>query len=129
MLILGRMREIRFKLSDEGSEVSSVIRLASATSFIRCVLHDVLMEFMTCFPNVEVEVVAGDRNECLDLLSGGHCDVAVMVNMPDDARQLNGVHLFDDELYLLMSANHPLARFEDVPLHALCRESFSCADP
>lgn len=123
MPILARMRGIRTRLAQADDALSGEIRLMVATSFIRSVLHDVLMEFAFCFPNVEVKVTAGDRDGCVEALMKGEVDAAVLINLPQQVPALSGVHLFSDELLLLMSTGHKLAQYERVPLNALCRES------
>lgn len=120
--ILVRMRDIRNRLGQSTDAFGGEIRFMVGTSFIRSALHDILMEFRHCFPKVEVKVTAGDRDSCIEALASGQADAGVLINLPHEQTDVHGVHLFTDELMLLMSSNHRLAEYNKVPLHALCRE-------
>lgn len=120
--ILARMRDIRARIRLQEGVESSEIRIVSATSFIRSVLHDVLSEFRYCFPATEIAVTAADRNNCIEALAKGEADATILVNLPRESDGLRGKYLFSDDIRVLMSTSHPLARYPVIPLHALCRE-------
>lgn len=121
--ILARMRAVRGQLAVEEGAVGGAIRLAAATSFVRCALRGVLEAFRARFPEVAVEVVVADRDQCLELLRKGETTAAITVNVPADSPEIRGVHLFTDQIMALMSARHRLARHARAPVHALCRET------
>lgn len=120
--IMSRMRDLRGSLAFEDKTGSNEFRIVAATSFIRFELADILREFANCFPDVSVSVTAADRDTCLELLNKGEANAAILVNLPEGSRDHNGVHLFSDQLQVLMSKNHRLASFANLPVHALSRE-------
>lgn len=120
--ILARMRDIRTRIHLQEGDETGEIRIVSATSFIRSFLHDVLSEFRYCFPSTEISVTAADRKTCIQSLAKGEADAAILVNLPSQSDSIRGKYLFSDDLRVLMSTSHPLARYPVIPLHALCRE-------
>lgn len=120
--IISRMRDLRGSLAIEDNTGGNEIRIVAATSFIRFELTDILREFSNCFPDVSISVTAADRDTCLELLNKGEANAAILVNLPEGSKDYKGVHIFSDQLQVLMSKNHRLASLSELPVHALSRE-------
>jgi LysR family transcriptional regulator for metE and metH len=64
--------------------------------------------FQKDFPNVAVEIVVEATHRPLPALLAGHLDIAI-VSDPPKHRRLDFHPLFDDDLVVVMHADHPLA--------------------
>jgi DNA-binding transcriptional LysR family regulator len=121
--ILTRMRDVRARLGDHNGAGRVEIRLAAATSFINCSLQGVVTAVREQYPDIQLTVTAGDRDECLRLLAKGEVDAAITVNVSSDSDHLRCTPLWRDCMLVLMAANHRLAALAAVPVHQLCRET------
>lgn len=121
--ILSRMRDIRQRLSHEEQQGARRIRIVAGTSFLSNLFPDIYLEFQECFPDTVLSVVAADRDTCLQQMERDEADVAVLVNIDEGNPALTSARLFTDNLHAVVSAGHPLANLDPIPVHALCRET------
>ncbi|MEB3311697.1 MAG: LysR family transcriptional regulator [Snowella sp.] len=84
-------------------------------------LPPVLQRFCQDFPQVQLRVTALGSDRALKVLRDGLVDVAVVMNnrfltsSPDMAVEL----LYEEQIEILMAANHPLTQYPKVPWSAL----------
>ncbi|MFW6354331.1 MAG: LysR family transcriptional regulator [Verrucomicrobiota bacterium] len=121
--ILRQMRNIRGRLGDRPGAESSHLRIVAGSSFIKTLLPDVYLEYLECFPGSPLSVVAADRESALTALARNEADAALLVNVDDEDPDLESCPLFSDSLKVLLSAEHPLATYESIPIHAIARET------
>ncbi len=84
-------------------------------------LPPLLQTFCEDYPNVQLRVTALGSDRALKVLKDGLVDLAIVMN---NRFLLNNTEmvvdsLYDDPIELLMSANHPLAEYEQVPWEKL----------
>lgn len=85
-------------------------------------LPPVLRKFHAKFPKVEVAIDADATSDPAAALLGGRLDVAVMSRLPRN-KNLKGTPMFEDELVLVMSSDHPLADNSEIRPKDLATET------
>ncbi len=80
------------------------------------------------FPNVEVRIVVEATSDPFEALLQGKLDLAI-VHAPVQHRMLSYQPLFQDELVVIVSRKHPLARQTHFPLQAFTDETLLIYPP
>ena len=91
-------------------------------------LPPVLDAFGKAHPSVDVTVVPDATGNALEALLDGAIDLSVM-SMPVKDRRVRTVRLVEDELVLVVSERHPLARQASVTPKAISGERFLAYSP
>ena len=87
------------------------LRVGASTTACQHILPTVLREFRQSYPKCVIRIEPGDHGEQLDLLRGGHVDLALVLEPPASALgEFTFVQLFQDELRFLVAPLHPWAR-------------------
>ncbi len=119
--ILGRLEDIEDELRALIGLDGGRLRLASFASAAASIIPVAIARFRERYPDVELSIVMADPVDSLPHLRAGELDMALshdaMGNPGEDAGGVsagagNGVelvHLFDDPMYVVMPAGHPLA--------------------
>ncbi len=112
-ILLGRARQILSMVDDAKAEINDDgqtgrIRVAAIPTIAPYFLPVQLKKFHQRFPKAKVIVHEDTTENLLRKLSDGVVDVAIAA-FPIDAKYLHTERLFDEELLLVMSADHPLA--------------------
>ena len=88
----------------------------------------VISGFSKAYPNVDVSLFIGNRQEIGNALRGYDLDFAIMGRPPADIPM--NVHLIGDHPHVIIApTNHPLARKTGLPLKALADETFLTREP
>lgn len=109
------------------------LRVAAIASIIRAVLGPTLSSFWQSYPRVEVTVEDGETAGHLDRLKDGSLDLALAESWSASPLHIPaGVasqRIAREELYVALSADHPLASRSSVSLHDLVDERWAtCAE-
>ncbi len=121
VIILRKMRNLRSRLQIIDSKPSNALRIAIGTSFVICLLPEIIAEFRECHPNVNLAIYPADHNICMSRLASDQADAAITISVDPHSDNLSFCKLFSDELELVMARNHPLAIQQGIPLHVLFR--------
>ena len=97
------------------------LRIGSSVSACQHLLPRVLRELRREFPRLLLEIRSGDTADLVDRLRRDEVDVLLAVE-PDPAQDLAIVGLFEDELLLAMSSEHPWADGRSLSDQDLARE-------
>jgi LysR family transcriptional regulator for metE and metH len=81
----------------------------------------VMRVFAERYPGVEVQIVADAAADPLGALHDGKIDVAVMMSR-HAGKHIRAIPLFDDEMVVVMSQDHPLASEPFIDVQALASE-------
>lgn len=86
-------------------------------------LPPVLQQFCSNYPNVQLRVTALGSDRALKVLRDGLVDVAVVMNnrLLTTSPEMSVNVLYDEPIEVLMSANHPLTYYKQVPWEELVR--------
>lgn len=88
--------------------------IGAAPAISTYVLPDLLVRFEAANPSVRLTVRTGHSEEILELAVRGDLDVGLVRELHHPA--LETMHLYDDELILVVEPRHPLARHRRVTL-------------
>ncbi|MGM9619793.1 MAG: LysR family transcriptional regulator [Oscillospiraceae bacterium] len=98
------------------------IRIGCFYSLSIHLLPSVVAEFTDTYPGIELQLYVGEHGELTRWLHEGQIDLAFMsLPVPEDVRFLP---LFDDPIYAVLPADHPLAKQEYVRPAELVRYPF-----
>jgi LysR family transcriptional regulator for metE and metH len=101
----------------------AVLKLTTECYTVYHWLPPVLTEFRKRHPSVEVRLVPEATTRSARSLVAGDVDLCIAMSRVRD-RRVRSVPLFDDELLLVVSAEHPLATRQSVSPTELRRERF-----
>ena len=118
--ILREMHAARSAIQGGPGGEAGVLRLGAGTTACQYLLPGVIAEFRSGFPRCSVALEPGDQARQLELLRGGHVDLAFLIEpAAENLDDLILAPLFEDELRLIVSPRHPWARLAGGPGEAL----------
>jgi DNA-binding transcriptional LysR family regulator len=92
------------------------LRVGASTTACQHILPTVLREFRQSYPKCVIRIEPGDHGQQLELLRGGHIDLAIVLEPPaPTVSELTFVPLFQDELRFLVAPLHPWAKLGRAP--------------
>jgi LysR family nitrogen assimilation transcriptional regulator len=110
-LFLPIMRDFshaREQVMHADGEITGHVNIGLITSLTDGVLAETLAVFSSRYPNAGVTVAEGYSRTLIDWVAGGQLDVAI-VNKPRRTLSLNVEHILDEDLVLVVSAQHSTA--------------------
>jgi DNA-binding transcriptional LysR family regulator len=100
------------------------LRVGASTTACQHILPTVLREFRQSYPKCVIRIEPGDHGQQLDLLRGGHIDLAIVLEPPAQSlTEFAFVPLFEDELRFVVAPLHPWAAMARVPREAIEAET------
>jgi DNA-binding transcriptional LysR family regulator len=95
---------------------SARLRLGIAHGVPLAPLDEILQRYVASHPDTEIEIADERAGRLKEALRGGEFEVVVLPQDPADIDDLHYYHLAEDQLRLILTLDHPLARREAVPL-------------
>lgn len=127
--IVERYQALERQMADLTQTVSGSIRVATVYSVG---LHDLppyIKKFMQAYPQARVHVEYSRTNKIYEAVRQNQVDIGI-VSYPQESRQMGVIPLPSDELVIIVSPNHPLAKQgAPVELRQLHRMPFIAFDP
>lgn len=108
-IILKQMQESRSELQSLGRFGTTRLRIGASSTACQFVLPEVLREFKESFPECKIAVHPGDTTEGVDALREHQIDLAVCLQ-PEGNAPVEFQPLFTDELFFILSPEHPWAK-------------------
>ncbi|HEY1108051.1 MAG TPA: LysR family transcriptional regulator [Opitutaceae bacterium] len=100
------------------------LRVGASTTACQHILPTVLREFRQSYPKCVIRIEPGDHGQQLDLLRGGHIDLALVLEPPNQGMtEFTFVPLFQDELRFVVAPLHPWAELGRVPRESIEAET------
>ena len=96
-------------ISDSRQALRGPVRLVGGMTVSLYVFPGLLREFQRLHPQSEIKIWAGATDRCIASIRAGTADLGLLT-LPIDAPDLVTVPAIDEELLLVTSVNHPLAR-------------------
>jgi len=122
--ILGEMETARAGLETLAKWGHGRLRVGASTTACQHILPTVLREFRQSYPKCVIRIEPGDHGQQIELLRGGHVDLAVVLEPPAAALgEFTFVPLFQDELRFLVAPLHPWAQLGRAPREAIEAET------
>src|SRR5260370_11558443 len=84
------------------------------------VLPDVFAKYCSLYPGVQISIYRNFSYKIVEKLENGSIDVGI-VTMPVKSSSLKAHAIFRDQLMLMVSPQHPLARLEVVPISEIAK--------
>ena len=122
--ILREMEAARAGLDDLTKWGHGRLRVGASTTACQHILPTVLREFRQSYPKCVIRIEPGDHSHQLDLLRGGHIDLAIILEPPPQSMaEFAFVPLFQDELRFVVAPLHPWAALGRVPRESIEAET------
>ena len=100
------------------------LRVGASTTACQHILPTVLREFRQSYPKCAIRIEPGDHGQQLELLRGGHIDLAIVIESPGKSlTEFTFVPLFEDELRFLIAPLHPWAKAGRAPRESIEAET------
>jgi DNA-binding transcriptional LysR family regulator len=108
-LILRQCELAQMEISSLTARPAGRIRIGLGGHQLTSMLPPALVAFHTRFPHVCADVVNGTTPQLVQMLKSNQLDVGV-VNLPVQGREVNTIQLFREEMVLVVSRRHGLAK-------------------
>jgi DNA-binding transcriptional LysR family regulator len=102
-------------VADQGSDPRGILAIGANEATCLYVLPEVFAEYLRLYPSVQVSIYRNFSHKILERLDSGLIDVGI-VTLPVKSPALRTRTIFRDQLMLMVSADHPLARHDSVPI-------------
>ncbi len=130
VVFLRRCRSVVSELEQATQEMEALkrwgqgrIRLGATHTLCQYLLPTVLREFRDCFPRCEIHIESGDTADLVGKLEKAQLDLVLGLG-GRTPNWVKFVPIFKDELVFVVSAQHPWATKEKIPLEEIGAESF-----
>lgn len=110
--------EVMFRLRTADTPLRGRIRIGSSTTITQYYLPNVLAAFKARHPEVSVELIEGNSDAMIGALLDRRIDMG-LIETHCMRRDLRVQRFFDDELAVIASPDHPLARKREASLRDL----------
>ena len=100
---------------------SGVLKIGCFPSFSAKILPDIILSYQEKYPKIELEIFEGSYLEIENWVATGIIDLGFSAIAPEN---LDFIPLFQDEMVVVVSKNHPLALKEEVYISEMEAQSF-----
>jgi DNA-binding transcriptional LysR family regulator len=87
------------------------------------ILPPILSKFKALHPSVKIQVIVSDSGQVIEDIENGNYDVGFCGVAPDN-REIEAVKIAEDEIVLIVAADHPFAAREKVTFMEIAEEPF-----
>jgi len=127
MAILERLRMLEDRLRKPGGGMRGTVRVATVYSVGLHALPPHVKEFLRRHPQVAIQVEYSRTDRVVEACLAGTIDLGI-VAFPAHRQKLEVIPLRTEELVLVVSPEHRLAKRHSVPLRSLAGEAFVAFD-
>jgi DNA-binding transcriptional LysR family regulator len=121
--VLADIDETRSSILDSGATLSGTLRLVGGMTVCLYVFPVLLKQFRRLHPNVELRLTTGNTARLIRRLLNGTADLGLLT-LPIDHPNLVSVPMMREELLLVTSPTHALAKRREVAPRDLARQTF-----
>lgn len=114
--LLAQSRRVFTAIEDAAAAVkqadkpdAGTLRIGASATACQFVIPEALREFRECYPRYALSIVPGDSPAVSEMLIEGAVDLGILIKSERQSK-LQFHSLFSDELGLVMSPHHPVAR-------------------
>jgi DNA-binding transcriptional LysR family regulator len=126
-LILARLRALEEQLREPGGAMAGTVRVATVYSVGLHALPPHVKQFLREHPRVQIQVEYSRTDRVVEACLSGHIDLGI-VAFPTRRPQLEVISLRDEELVVVVSPEHRLARRHTMGFASLKGEPFVAFD-
>ncbi|HQZ86922.1 MAG: LysR family transcriptional regulator [Acidobacteria bacterium] len=117
------LRDTTAGIADSQESLRGTVRLLGGMTVCLYVFPSLMTELKRQHPEVDLKVMTGSSERCLQHLRSGTGDLALLT-LPVDQPDLDTVPVLQEELLLVTAAKHPLSRKRKVLAADLQRQPF-----
>ncbi len=110
-----------------GSGIEGEVSIGCFTNLAPIMFAQMLAEFNTAYPSIQVNIHIGDQEQILQGLSSGLIELALTFDL-DISDAYDAVHMAELPPFVIVPASHPLAGRKSVKLAELIEEPFILMD-
>ena len=110
-------QKLQNKVCELNGIQSGLIRIGTFSSVATHWLPNIIKEFQKDYPNIDYELLLGDYTEIEEWIMEGRVDCGFL-RLPTHP-DLETIFLEQDKLLVILPENHPLAKYERIPVTAL----------
>lgn len=114
-------RNLQMQVDDLNGLKSGLIRIGAFSSVATHWLPKIIKAFQNDYPDIDYELLLGDHSEIEKWVNDGRVDCAFT---KPDISGANVTILERDELLAVLPEEHPLTKYEKIPVYELCRYPF-----
>jgi len=126
--ILDLVEEASLQVGEVRQHLSGILRIATSSVPSEWLLPELLAEFRASWPHVRESLAVSDSSVAAAAVETGEADVGFVGELPHSSA-LEARAVAEDELVLVVAADHPLAEKGTTTLKQLCRESMIVREP
>lgn len=115
-------QKLQMQVHDIQGVQTGIIRIGTFSSVATHWLPNIIKAFQKDYPGIDYELLLGDYTEIEEWISIGRVDCGFL-RLPTKP-EFETIFLERDKLLAILPENHPLTKYEKVPLAALCDEPF-----
>ena len=115
-------QKLQMQVDDLHGVQSGIIRIGTFSSVATHWLPNIIKAFQKDYPGIDYELLLGDYTEIEEWITKGRVDCGFL-RLPTNP-DFETIHLQRDKLLAILPENHPLTKYEKVPIAALCEEPF-----
>lgn len=114
-------RNLQMQVDDLNGLKSGLIRIGTFSSVATHWLPKIIKAFQNDYPDIDYELLLGDHSEIEKWVNDGRVDCAFT---KPDISGADVTILERDELLAVLPEEHPLTKYEKIPIYELCRYPF-----
>lgn len=115
-------QKLQMQVDELNGLQSGLIRIGTFSSVATHWLPNIIKEFQKSYPNIDYELLLGDYTEIEEWIANGRVDCGFL-RLPTNP-EFETIFLEQDSLLAILPENHPLIKYDKVPVAALCSEPF-----
>jgi len=120
--VCGEYEKLQTEIDEMSGLHSGLIRIGTFSSTATHWLPNIIREFQKNYPNIDYELLMGDYEEIESWIMEGRVDCGFL-RLPAKM-DLETIFLEQDEFMAVLPEGHPLARYDRVPVSAMCDGPF-----
>lgn len=120
--LCGSFSLLEQKVSEVNNLETGLIRIGTFSSVATHWIPNIIRHFHKDYPNIDYELMIGDYDDIEEWITSGRCDCG-FVKLPC-SNNLQYMKIERDNLLAVLPYDHPLAKFDKVPITEVEREPF-----
>ncbi|NDV57215.1 LysR family transcriptional regulator [Bacteroides sp. 519] len=117
-LVIANMREAATAVQDVNEMRIGSLRIGGIFSLCS-LLTDTLVPFSIKYPGIHVKIVSKSARRLFEMLHANELDFVLTFGAPIRDNRLDRIELFDTQLTVIAHKDHPIAKYDQVPLESL----------
>ena len=115
-------QKLQMQVDDLHGVQSGIIRIGTFSTVATHWLPNIIKAFQKDYPGIDYELLLGDYTEIEEWIAEGRVDCGFL-RLPTNP-DFEIIYLEQDKLLAILPENHPLTKYDKVPIADLCNEPF-----